>query len=72
MSDRIHTLTVVLEKDMRDDDVESLKSAIGHMRGVLSVDGEVSDIVSHMAEDRAKAALTDAILDYVRSGKGCR
>jgi chromosome segregation and condensation protein ScpB len=72
MSDRIHSLTVVLEKDMRDDDVKSLKLAIAHMRGVLTVNGHVSDISSHMAEDRAKRELTDAILRVIREGGSCR
>lgn len=33
MTDRFHTLTVVLEHDMRDDDAQALISAIGQLRG---------------------------------------
>jgi hypothetical protein len=43
MTERFNTLTVVLEKDMRDDDAETLLTAIRQMRGVLSVKGNVSD-----------------------------
>lgn len=57
MTDRIHTLTVVLERDIRSDDVAPLMAAIWHMRGVLSVTGEVKDHAAHMAEERAKHAL---------------
>jgi len=53
MTDRINALTVVLEKDMRDDDCEVLINAIRCMRNVQSVTGHVSDIVDHVAEERA-------------------
>lgn len=35
MTDRYHTLTVVLERDMRDDDAAALIAAIGQLRGVI-------------------------------------
>lgn len=57
MTDRFHSLTVVLEKDIRSDDAEGLIQAIRHMRGVLSVTGRVSDPDSHMAEERARREL---------------
>ena len=53
MTDRVHSLTVVLEKDLRVDDVESLIAAIKHFRGVLSVDTNISDSALHTAEMRA-------------------
>ena len=57
MTDRYHTLTVVLDKDMRDDDAEGLIQAIGWMRGVLKCTGKVADLDSHMAEERARREL---------------
>jgi hypothetical protein len=36
MSDRIRHLTVTLERDMREDDVASIVSAIEHIKGVNS------------------------------------
>ena len=57
MTDRIHTLTVVLEKDMREDDAEFLINAIQQLRGVLCVNGHVSTAQSYMAEERAMHAL---------------
>lgn len=42
MTDRIKALTVALEHDMREDDVESLVEAIKHFRGVLAVELNVS------------------------------
>jgi hypothetical protein len=72
MTDRIHSLTVVLEEDVREDDVQSLMQAICHMRNVAAVDGVVSDIVSHMAETRAKLELgakARLALEQLISGK---
>ena len=57
MTDRYHSLTVVLEKDMRSDDAEGLLAAIQRMRGVLSVTGEVTDVGTWMAEERARQEL---------------
>jgi len=54
MTDRFNSLTVVLKEDVREDDAESLIAAINHLRGVLSVNGNVRDICSHTAEIRAK------------------
>lgn len=57
MTTRYHSLTVVLEADMRDDDAEKLLSAIRQLRGVLNVSGEVAGLTTYMAEERARQAL---------------
>lgn len=57
MTDRYHTLTVVLGNDIRTDDAEALIQAIQQLRGVISVVGAVSDMGSHMAEQRARHVL---------------
>ncbi len=61
MTDRLNSLTVVLDHDYRDDDAESLILAIMQFRGVLSVKGNVADIVSHTAEMRVKTELRSAL-----------
>lgn len=65
MTDRFHSLTVVLESNVRKDDAASLISAIEHLRGVLSVSGNVADTASWMAEERAKRELGQKILAVV-------
>lgn len=65
MSDRYHSLTVVLEHDVKDEDAEQLISAIKQMRLVLSVAASVADIESHMAEQRAKTKLGQEILAVI-------
>jgi len=62
MTDRYHTLTVVLERDTRTDDAEALIAAIQQMRGVLKVSGVVSDMESHMAQQRARRELGEKLL----------
>lgn len=57
MTDRYNSLTVVLDRDMRDDDAEVLLNAIRQLRGVLSVTGNVSDMQSHIAQERARHEL---------------
>jgi hypothetical protein len=65
MTDRFHTLTVVLEKDIRDDDAQRLIDAIKHMRHVLTVTGKVADLDSHMAYERARADLGEKIWEVL-------
>lgn len=62
MTDRYHTLTVVLKEDTRDDDCKPLIDAILMLRGVASVTGVVSNFDSHMAEERARRELGEKLL----------
>lgn len=62
MTDRLHSLTVVLEEDLRVDDAELLIAAIGMMRGVLSVSPNVSDTRDLVAQMRARGEWRDTLL----------
>lgn len=53
MTERVHSLTVVLAEDIREDEVLLLKMAIVQLKGVLSVDQHVANIETKMAERRA-------------------
>ena len=57
MTDRYHSLTVVLEKNIRNDDAESTISVIKHIKGILSVKGNIADSCSYVAEERARCEL---------------
>lgn len=61
MTDRYSSLTVVLAHDTRDDDAEPLINAIRHLRGVLSVTGNVVDPLTHVAEIRVRNELEDKL-----------
>jgi len=65
MTDRFNTLTVVLEKDIREDDAEHLLIAINCLKGVLSVRGNVADATAYMAEERAMHAWREKLLSIV-------
>jgi hypothetical protein len=57
MTDRFHSLVVVLEKDIREDDAQAIIDAIKMVKGVLTVDGLVADPTSMMAYARARSDL---------------
>ena len=68
MTERFHSLTVVLEKDMREDDAKPLIEAIQQMRGVLKVSGVVSDMAAHMAIERSRRELGDKLMGVIYAG----
>ena len=65
MSSQYHSLTVVLEKNLRDEELEPLIHAIGMMRHVLSVKGNVSNLDVHCAEERAKYTVVERLVKIV-------
>ena len=65
MSDTYNALTVVLEKDLSEIDVESLENAIKMFRGVLSVSCHVADIHADIAIQRTRSELGQKILDVI-------
>lgn len=69
MTDRYHALTVILDKEIRSDDAENLISAIKMIRGVLDVNPHVSDITTHMAEERAKFEIRERLWNALKSNK---
>ena len=72
MTDRYNSLTVVLETDIRDDDAKVILSAISQLRGVLSVSGNVSDLVMHVAQTRARRELEEKMWATLRSDSSAR
>lgn len=66
MTDRYYTLTVVLEKDTRDDDCEKIISAIQMVKGVLKVMGNVSNPETWFAEERARHELSMKLWDVLK------
>lgn len=54
MTDRFFSLTVALEKDIREDDAEHIIKAISMIKGVLEVKGNVSDFSTWTAQERVR------------------
>lgn len=53
MTDRIHALTVALDRDIREDDIESLVAVIKHLRFVADVTAHPVDYQTYAARSLA-------------------
>ncbi len=53
MTNRYTSLTVVLDGEIRDEDAVSIINAIQMIKGVVSVSGNVSDTLHHVAKQQA-------------------
>ena len=69
MTDRYHSLTVALGKDVRADDCQPLIDAIRQMRGVIDVSGNVSGPDMHMGYLRAKNELSKKLWEVLWPSK---
>ena len=65
MTDRVNALVVVLDQDIRIDDVESLMNAIRQLNHVASVEPNVSNLDSHLAVERARYDLRQQLVDVL-------
>ncbi len=63
MTDRVDMLTVALEKDMREDDVQALVNAISQLKGVLTLGMNVTNGSEWTHEMRVKYELQRKILE---------
>jgi hypothetical protein len=66
MTDRIKGFLVTFEKDVRDDQIELIRNAIGHIRNVQSVKPYVSGLEDHMLYERAISEIGQKLLKFVR------
>lgn len=66
MTDRISTITLVLEKDIRDDDIQPLIDALYQFKGVIKVEPNVRDIDQLMAYSRARHELGMKLWDALK------
>lgn len=63
MTDRIRTMTVVLDRDYRDDDASYILSAISMVKGVSTVTPDPpANMNDYIARDEARRTLRSAIL----------
>jgi hypothetical protein len=62
MTDRVNTLTVVLDREIRVDDVEAIKAAISMVRFVSKVEnGPVNDVDTYVAYDRVRREIKEQL-----------
>ena len=65
MTDRVHSIQVILEKDVRIDDVQAYIDALRLFRGVANVVVMGSGATEMMAVERARHELGSKILDVI-------
>ena len=66
MTDRINALTVILNRDIREDDCEAVIHAIRMIRGVGDVQTHVSDVSTAVAAMRVRADIEKRLLSVLR------
>ena len=67
MADRIRHLTITLDEDIRDDDIEPIVSAIKHVRGVASVERHVVKAEDHLARHVVRAEIRQKLHEAVET-----
>lgn len=72
MTDRYNTLTVALDRDIREDDAEHLIAAIKMLKGVLAVEGNLADHDAWLAEHRIRRDLSDKLWAVLYPEKECK
>lgn len=66
MTDRVKGLTVVLDRDIRIDDIEVIVSAIRLLRGVASVDTVITTHEDYFARERVRSELVGKLYDALK------
>ena len=66
MTDRIHALTITLDRDMRSDDVRHVVDAIQMIKFVQSVDPHVTDTGDHCARMRIASEVETKLVQTIR------
>ena len=67
MTAKFNSLTIVLESDVREDDAQTLINAILMLKGVLSVEGNVSSVTDYVAESRVKTEVRNRLFEIITS-----
>jgi len=65
VTDRVNGFTVVLEQDMREDDVAQIMAAVLQLRGVLTITSQVVTSDTLVAYARARRELGEKLLAVV-------
>lgn len=66
MTDRVHALTVILDKEYREDDVQHIVDAIKMTKGVLDVQEHITNPDVYYAQETAKNDLRSQILEILK------
>lgn len=67
MSDKIHSLTVVLEKNISEEQANKIKNALECFQDVICVDANICGSGSYVAETRARNEMVRKLLDCLHN-----
>ncbi len=65
MSERVNALTIVLENDVGEEQIEPLISALKQLRGVISVEPHVARMEDHIALVRVRQELSKKLFEVL-------
>lgn len=66
MTDQVRGFYVVLDKDIRTDDVEPLMNAVKQMKHVLTVEQIITNVDDYFARQRVRAELISKIYEVLK------
>lgn len=66
MSNRINGLIIALDKDYREEDIESLKNAIMQLKGVISVKENIVSPDNFIISERIKSETREKIYNLYK------
>lgn len=66
MTDRIKGFTIVLKKDIRDDDFEAIGKAVEMIKGVAKVEPSISTGDDWMNRERVKMELQNKLWEVIK------
>lgn len=69
MTDRFYCLTVVLDKDIRDDDCEQIINAIQMIKHVLEVKGNISNPEIYTIRTRLRYEIGEKLFNVLNGDK---
>lgn len=65
MTDKAHSLTVCLDKDIREDDLEAIQAAIMQLKHVIAVEPNIANPLSWAAETRVRRELGEKLFNVL-------
>ena len=71
MTDRIHSVTVALTKNIRIDDAQPILDAIGMIKGVLNVAPNIADSSDWVIRQRVESEIRSRILASFQGEELC-
>jgi hypothetical protein len=68
MTAKVNALLVILDKDIRIDDIEPLQNAIMQMKHVIEVKANIKSIQDDLAQSRVRQELGEKIIEVIYPG----